>query len=197
MEPRDTYATENPEYKQDKSWAKQHLGWLIVISLLLIGIIAVFIWKNIESNRYEDRIEAMELYYNDQIDSIVINENKAFLQKIMKPLVWAVRSEMIRENLEQVKDYMRQFVQAEEMQVELVMVVNDQGQIIASTNQKLEGQQYSGEFSSALLGVDDITVKNYEGNKLIAAAPIVSFSAKIGTLVVIYQPNEYNLEYKE
>ena len=190
---RDTGATENPKVGDiQESWFKRNKSWLIITGVLLILLIAIFVWKYIEGRNYEKQLVEQQELYQSKINTTVHQESKAFLSKIMKPLTWAVRTEMLKDNMDQVNDYMEQFVKEEH--IELIMVIDADGDIVASTDLKRVGQRYSDEYSEALLSVNGITVKDYENESIIAAAPIMGYNSKLGTLIMVYKPSVYYIQ---
>ena len=190
---RDTGATENPKvWDIQESWFKRNRSWLIIIGVLLILMITLFIWKYIGEKNYEKQLVEQQELYQSKINTTVHQESKAFLSKIMKPLTWAVRTEILKDNMDQVNDYMEQFVKEEH--IELIMVIDADGDIVASTDLKKVGQRYSDEYSAALLSVNGITVKDYENESIIAAAPVMGYNSKLGTLIMVYKPSVYYIK---
>jgi len=119
------------------------------------------------------------------------SNNKANLKLLMQPFVWAVRGELTRGNNEQVDVYFKQLVQND--RIEEISFIDSVGVVMISTNKKYEGKTINADFVSTMLKADEITIVN-KMNKRIIGAPVLSIDRKIGTLILIYRSEPFQLE---
>ena len=157
-----------------------------VITTLLVAILAVvvvYFWKDIQGNRQRKAVI-------EQATLQLQNKNKEMLVLLCKPLVWNIRAEMLRENLEQVVLFTNDMVK--EKNLESIHLINPSGNFLVSTNKKLEGQSASGMFDAALLTTDSTMVFSTASGELIAASPVMGYDKKLCTLVLQYIPAAFD-----
>jgi len=97
------------------------------------------------------------------------------------PLVWVVRSEMMRGSFDQLNQYLAQLVKEPNMKE--IIVARLDGRIVAATNKKREGTLASSAFPVDMLRVEAITVTTLENGDLLVAAPVLGLNARLGTLI--------------
>ena len=155
---------------------------LSTIIFALVVLVAVYFWKDIEGKNKKAEVEKMA---TEQL----LQSNKEMLKLLAKPLVWNIRTEMIRGNMEQVDIYMKEMVQEKNFQ--FIHLVGPDGKILISTNKKLEGQQADGMFDSLLLKTDSVFIINKGNEVLISAAPVMGFEKKLATIIINYTPVQF------
>lgn len=149
------------------------------VFLLLGALIISILWGVLKANRLEKRhaeaIEQINADYQAKMDSIaLINASQ-----VISSLTWAVRSEMTRDNLEQVNTYFIQLIK--EPSIESIQLVeHTTGKVILSTNKKDEGTIQSDEF---VLNTKAPTSQLKE-NKIQSVAPVFGLSEQLGILVI-------------
>ncbi len=99
----------------------------------------------------------------------------------MKPLVWAVRSALIRKNDDEIAQYFYELVQEEAIRE--VLLVNIDGQVTVSTNKKNENQPFKNIYPQANLGVNKVTFVAKE-KTFQMIAPVLALDQKLGTLFI-------------
>ncbi len=171
--------TNNSEEKPKKNVFTTFL-WKNKIPVFLIVIIgAIVLYYNlrinsIESTHFEEMSSTIR-NYNLQIDSIQISS----LTQTVKVFSWAIRSEMIRNNIEQVNQFFLAFIK--EKGVERIDLINPESAlIILSTDMKQEGITISD--SRILQAENTITVQDSVGLRIIS--PIMGLEKKIGIISV-------------
>jgi hypothetical protein len=107
-------------------------------------------------------------------------------------MVWTIREELLRQNLEQVNLFTNDMVK--EKNLESIHLIEPSGNFLVSTNKKLEGQSASGMFDATLLATDSILVVSTADGWLIAASPVMGYDKRMCTLVLQYQPEAFNAE---
>lgn len=148
-------------------------------SLLALLLILVLIWSAIRLKRSEKQHEAVTStlinQYELQIDSIQI----ANMILTVRVFTWAIRGELIRNNLDQVDQYFTRFIKEPQI-ARLQLIHPDSLRIILSTNRKDEGMILEDK---GLSEVDKITIQtDSTGVRLIN--PIMGLDEKIGLLIV-------------
>ncbi|MDZ4204270.1 MAG: hypothetical protein U1C46_05570 [Bacteroidales bacterium] len=150
----------------------------VAVIFILIAI-AVFIWAqvkicNMEKNFSKQKSEIIN-NYEIKIDSL----NLATWQLTSKVFSWAIRSELIRENIEQVNQFFLSFIK--EPNITKIQLINPEDSfILISSDKKDEGQLAS---EPIMLLTDKMAT--YKDSLLIKTiTPIMGLNSKIGILVI-------------
>lgn len=165
--------------KQPAEKSKNILQKHPFVFLLLGALIISVLWGVLKVNRLEKAhqatIEQLNMDYQQKMDSLaLINASQ-----VVSAVTWAVRSEMTRDNLEQVNTYFIQLIK--EPSIENIQLVNQtSGEVILSTNKKDEGTTVSDEF---VLNAKEPT-SIIKGEKIYSAAPVFGLSQQLGVLVI-------------
>ena len=158
------------------------------ISVLILSILAltsVYLWKESENEKQNLIIK--------KAATLQINKNQQDLLKIMaKPLVWDIRSEMLRGNLEQVDLLISDLVKEKDFRY--IHLIAPNGIVILSTNKGLEGKQIGNEIAAYLLVVDSPTVVELIDKTIVVAAPVMGIDKRLATLVMGCKTVEIKLE---
>ncbi len=161
-------------------------NWRIVGAMLLVLFAAgTYLWKDIAVKRAkaataERAAEAMG------------EQARAGMRLAALPLVWAVRSEMMRGNIEQVNEYLNQFVREPNMK-ELAVAAAD-GRIVAATDKRREGAPAAEVYPPDALKADTVTAAVQKDGNILVAAPVMGLNARLGTLVMIASPPTFSPE---
>ncbi len=162
---------------------------IIIVSLGFSGYLWISKGQAIKKQAKEFEAEKTMLIQQAQ-ELFQINSEK-HLELMMKTFVWAVRGEMIRGNQEQANQYFKQLVKADK--IEEVTLVDKKGQILITTNKKNEGNQLATDYADDVMKVEELTIFN-QGNRQVVAAPIMSLDSHMGTLLVIYNTDVFQIE---
>lgn len=154
-----------------------------LITLLLVNMSKNARIKEVQEKAAQDR-EVLVTNANQRIS----DNTTYFLRTLMMPFAWSVRTAMLAGNVEQVDQYLYQFVQ--EPNFELVLVTDANGKIISTTNQKYKGEAFENHFNAALLRAEDITLDTADSTNIKVATPIMGLNSKLGTLYTVYKPEE-------
>ena len=100
-----------------------------------------------------------------------------------------VRAEVLKDNLQQVDDYFRQFIR--ERGVQSIVYVDKAGRVAVATDRKLEGQAASGFVAAGLLDATEPTFEETPPS-LRLAIPVMGFDARVGVLIL-----DYNIQGKK
>lgn len=146
---------------------------LILIIMIILGYHMIIV-NSLESE-FAAKSVSLKKEYTLKIDSIKI----ANLQQTIKVFSWAVRSELNRENFEEVNQFFLNFVK--EKGIRMINLVNpENGTIILSTDKKNEGETMTDK---QLLDVTDLKVFA-DSTQLKVAVPIMGLNTKNGVLIV-------------
>lgn len=188
LETREPGASANGEKQPEHAAGKSFIvaQWrLIIILVLALAVAGMYVWKNVAVNSVKTQL-------TERAGRIIAEQNRSLLQVAVVPLAWAVRSEMIRDNFDQVDQYLTQFVKEQNMKE--VVVAKPDGTIVVATNKKLEGSSVEGIFPPSVLQLDKTTVNTLENGDLMVVSPVMGISAKVGVLILLYTPSNYNLQ---
>jgi len=156
--------------------------WRLVGALLLaLATAGTYVWKNVAVSRARAEMAQNAGQFVDE-------RNRSCLRLAAVPLVWAVRSEMMRGNYDQVNQYLTRFVKEPGMKE--LLVAGADGRVVAATDKRREGASVSTAFPSAP-GVDTITVTPGENGEIMVSAPIMGLNDKLGVLVLVSTPPRY------
>lgn len=158
------------------------LGFILnhkIIFILLLIICALLIYHvikiNVIENEHARTTEILKKEYSLHIDSMRI----ANLQQTIRVFSWAVRSEMNRDNLEEVNQFFLTFVK--EKDIRMITLINpENSKIILSTDKKNEGQEINDR---QILDAMDLKVLA-DSSQLQLVVPIMGLNIKKGVLVV-------------
>jgi len=158
--------------------------YLTIIAILIVAVIVVFLWKEISVRGVSARYEEERAGIVEQTRTALVDQTREMLRLSAVPLGWSVRTEMIRENYHQIDDYMQRLVK--EPHVNRIALVDYEGSILIATDKKLEGQKADSVFPSSILEVGKVTVHDEGTEEVLVAVPILSYDARLGTLVLAY-----------
>ncbi len=174
----------HPEQDTKKSFVVTH--WRLIGCLLLVLAIAgMYLWKNIAVNCVKDQLA-------ERTGQIITDQNRSLLRLAVVPLVWAVRTEMINGNYDQINQYLSQFVK--EKNIKGIVVAKPDGTIVVATNKKLEGAAVASVFPPSVLQEDKTTVSTQENGDIMVVSPVMGVSEKLGVLILLYTPPGYSLQ---
>lgn len=151
---------------------------LVTILIGILAVLVVFFWKDFEGERQRKEIT--------KVATLQIEEkNQEMMMLIAKPMVWSIRSEMLRGNLEQVDMFTTDMVRMRNFQ--FIYLIEPDGNILIATDKRMEGQQFEEKFQQDVLKVESTVVFPEEENLLVMAAPVMGYDRRLATLVVAYR----------
>lgn len=159
--------------------------FLITLVVFLVLLSALWIWKSVEIRNLKKAAETRQNELQQQASRELVSTHEEHLKLLAKPFVWAVRSEMMRDNMSQVNLYMSEMVR--EKNFELVALVNEKGMIISSTNKKNEGQPFSTIGKSSDLYTDNTNLQTEQNSMVSMTSPVMGFNNRLGTLFIKYR----------
>lgn len=152
-----------------------------VATTVMVGVILLVgmcFFKDIQSD-----IEKKAL---TESANITIKENDETMLKVLsKSVVWSVRSEMLRGNNEQVDLLISDLVKENNFQY--IHIVETTGNVLLSTNKKLEGQPVQNADVVNNLNADKTVIINAADSTTILVSPIMGYDSRLGTMVLCYR----------
>jgi len=159
-------------------------GIYISIIVVLTVIAGIWIWKDIQLNNLKNESESQALEMKQQFKQQILETQSQDLRSIIKPLVWAVRSEMLKTNSTDLNFYINELVKEKGFQ--FILIVDDKNLVLSSTNKKWEGNPFEATGIAADLTTDSTIVKTVNDNLILASAPIMGFNKRLGTVVISF-----------
>ncbi|MEO8413633.1 MAG: hypothetical protein ABI472_08230 [Ginsengibacter sp.] len=155
---------------------------IFTIIISLITIVCVYYWKDYQAKKQKEAIEQMATVQ-------LMQNNIDMLKLLSKPLVWSIRSEMLRGNLEQVNIYTNDMVKAKNFQ--FIYLISPGDSMIISTDKKFQGQNAKGMFDDKSLHTDSLVAVNDDNKSLTVFAPVMGYDSRLATLVYRYTPVKF------
>lgn len=164
---------------------------------VFLGIVLlVFAWKQIAVNQAESRLEKerTEMAQNLETErSIMIRKAREYADSQYKKeeerfgqvLSWAVRGELIRNNLDQISQYLNELVKMKD--TERVVVISDEGKLLVSTDKKLEEAEGKDLYPAEVLQQRKITLMSDVDGKKLLIVPVMGLNSRLATVVISYK----------
>lgn len=154
----------------------------ILISLTVL--IVVYLWQDFSAKRERSRVI--------NAAAAQVNENThEMLRLISRPMVWSIRAELLRGNREQIDLLISDMVR--EQNFENIFVTDNAGEIIISTTKRQEGQNAASFIEPEMVAPENTTLFPGDNNTIVLSAPILGFDRRLGTLVIQYAPQPFEL----
>ncbi|TVQ94357.1 MAG: hypothetical protein EA393_00985 [Bacteroidetes bacterium] len=151
---------------------------LVTAFIGILAVLIVYLWKDLQGQRQKKEIiEVATLQLEEK--------NQEMMMLIARPMVWSIRSEMLRGNLEQVDMFTTDMVRMRNFQ--FIYLIEPDGNTLISTDKRMEGQQFEERFRQEILKVESTVVFPEEENLLVMAAPVMGYDRRLATLVVAYR----------
>ncbi len=157
--------------------------WIIIIVLIVVGA-SLYFYQSYQLSHQRKGLSA-------QADSALVKQNNAILEMTAKPLIWAIRSEMLRNNLDEINVFTSDLVK--EKNVTEISLINAVGKIINSTDKKLEGAMAKDEYMT-YLKTDSVQVFNLSDSTARLIAPVMGYQSKLGVVILNYKITKFNPE---
>ena len=158
--------------------------------VVLVGIIVIiFAWKLIAVSKVESdmakKLENERVIITQQAREYADKQYLKEEERFGQVLSWAVRGELIRNNLDQIDQYLSEIVKMKD--TERVVLIGDDGQLLVSTDKRLEEAKGTEIFPKEILNLQKITVKSDVDGRKILVVPVMGLNKKIATVVVSYK----------
>lgn len=168
-------------------------AWVsLVLLLILFGVIG---WSVFATNANERRF-AEERQRLDQKLAADVGDARRQMQEALSDqtremrglfgtaLAWAVRSSMLRENLDEIDQYFMELVK--NPHIALVLLADSEGKVLRSTDRKYLETQFATHFPPALLQDAGVSIHAGAGNAVRLVLPIQGLTSRLGTVLLEY-----------
>jgi hypothetical protein len=162
--------------------------FIYTLLVLVLVILGMYLWKVLAVRSLDKKMDLQRTEMIQKQQMALDIQARDMLRLSALPLAWAVRTEMMRENLSQVDDYFRDFVREEG--VLSIFLIDKENKVVLATNRKLETQSAGQVVSQTIRDAKDIVIEN-TGSGLRLGVPIMGFKEKMGLLVVDYQTQNF------
>jgi L-lactate utilization protein LutC len=182
-------ATVNEKQPSEKANTKGGISEFVrthkMITFLLAALVILALWAFIKISLMENKFKKdtlkLKSAYENKIDSLTTRQ----LTLSSKVFSWAIRSELTRENKEQVNQFFMNFIKEPGVsKVEFVSALD--GKVTLSTNKKDEGSVFPNQV--AVMTTETINYRN--DSVLSIVSPVMGLNNKLGVLVIEYNLNK-------
>ncbi len=151
-----------------------------VSTVLILLLLVVFVWFSIKiyinEKKFSNEKTQLITQYESKIDSLQTKHLK-FATEVFS---WSVRSELLRNNTENLNQLLSVFVR--QSGADLVQLINPKNNIVLlSSDKKFEGTSLE---TTAFSNLTSTTVYTEE-NSVKIISPVMGFNDKIGVLIVV------------
>lgn len=164
--------------------------------LLAVLLIAVFAWQRVAVNRAEARLAAERQSLTQQFETdraalgarlreFALIQDRTALARLGTALAWAVRGELIRNNLDQIDQYFKELVRMP--RVQRVVLAGQDGKVLVATDSKFLGQPVTQLHPADVLTTPQVVAQTTpQGYRLVI--PVMGLNVRMGTVVIEYSP---------
>jgi type II secretory pathway pseudopilin PulG len=157
---------------------------LIAIIAIIVAFAVLWMVKDSQLQVLRTQTAKDNQRLERQAQEAVIRAHEQQLRLLAKPFSWAVRIEMMNNSINQINLYANELVK--ERNISSIIIVNQAGKIISSTDKKWEGRDFSAVGKQSYLDTDSTIVENIKDSVLMMSSPIMGFNNRLGTLVLTY-----------
>jgi hypothetical protein len=163
--------------------------WLTFVIVLLVTVF--FAVEHASFNAAEQRYKALTGELQAQQASLQAHDADSRRRTAEETdmlfgtaLGWAVRSAMLRKNLDEIDQYVSAL--ARNPRIQLVLVADRNGKVLLSSDRRLQGGRLSAHLPTVLLNVDEVTVESADAARRHLVVPVQGLTTRLGTVVVRY-----------
>ena len=160
----------------------------IIILLLFGAILVLLILFLLQRNKYKKDLDKRLKAVREDTDKEILNRTLGLLRLSVIPFLWAMRSELMKGDLNQIDQYFNQYVK--EPGIAYVAFIENNGNIRIATNKKTEGRPFSEIFPETLAGIESISIIEKANDEKLILAPVTGLNEKLGSIAVVYHPRE-------
>lgn len=166
--------------------------YLYIIGGLVILLTGVFAWKVLAVRSVEKEMAEQRVQIIEKSQRIIADKTKYFLRLTVMPFTWAIRKEMLRDNYEQINEYLVQFIK--EPHVKLIIISGTDGTIKAATDKKMEGQALYSLYPQVQNDLNEIAISDDKKGNILLASPLMGYNKKLGMLLMVYEPDKVDFD---
>jgi uncharacterized membrane protein affecting hemolysin expression len=155
---------------------------LILLALLAIGL---FVWRMVDARQAEQRLAAQKAALAQQSEQDVQARTNELLRLLAAPIAWAVHGPLARKELGPINGLFNEL--ARDPNLREVMLIDNQGQVLAATNKARLGAPLADDIPAQGLEVNAPTVLPHTAGTAFLFVPIMEPNSRLGTVVIYYQ----------
>lgn len=170
---------------------------LWVSLVLLVLLIVVFAWGQVgagaaerllatERQQLAQQVEAERAAVRREAQEALARQGENAQRLFGTALAWAVRSAMLRNNLDEVDQYFGDLVKTG--RIPLALLADAEGKVLLATDRKYLESRFSEHFPAELLQQPDVSIHPDEGNRRRLVLPIQGLTSRLGTVLLVYAP---------
>jgi hypothetical protein len=164
-------------------------------AFVLVGIIIfVFAWKQIAVGKVESdmskKLESERALITQQAREHADKQYKQEEERFGQVLAWAVRSELIRNNIDQIGLYLNDIVK--QIDADRIVLISESGELLVSTDKRLEDVKGSDVYPKDVINEHKVAIKSDVNGKKLLIAPISDFNKRVAVLVISYNQARIN-----
>ncbi len=174
-------------------WERRLPMWVSLVLVLLIAI--VFVWSRLSIGAAESRLEKerQELTQKYEAQRVALLErtwqasarqDDEAQRRFGTALAWAVRAELIRNNLDQVDQFFNAIARME--RVKRVVLASQEGKVLLASDKRYQGGEFTALYDAALLATPQVSVLAGPDGDRRLVLPIMGITARLGTVVLDY-----------
>lgn len=137
------------------------------------------------------KAEEYRVLVKEQAARQVLQVQENQLKSLAKPLVWALRAEMMKGNTEKINLYIDDLIK--ENNVQSMTVTNPNGKVLASSERKTVGKAFPIPWEDTEKKANETLIKRLDEHTLLMASPIMGFNNRLGTVYLQYSVQPLNL----
>jgi hypothetical protein len=172
---------------------------LWVSLVLAVLLVVTYAWQRAAANRAEARLgnerqtmareaAAERTALLTQVRQLADARSDEAHRRFGTALAWAVRGEMVRNNLDQVDQYFAELVRLE--RISRVVLAGRDGKVLVSSDRKFLSSEASALYPADALSAEQVAVRpDADGGKLLVI-PVMGLNARLGTVLVSYRQPE-------
>jgi hypothetical protein len=171
---------------------------LWVSLVLLVLWLVTFAWQSLAQRRLEARLEqdreAMASQFETdrqnlfgQLRSRVGSEADESRRQFGLALAWAVRGEMIRNNLDQVDQFFTEIVRLPNTE-RVLLIGADDNKVLVSTDRRHQGADGAAVVGADTLQVQQVSVRAGQNGTRELVIPVMGLNSRLGTVIVTTRP---------
>jgi hypothetical protein len=193
------------EQSQSNTAAQVKRGWSVErkVNLVLIVFLAalgagMYLWKMSTERVLVDKVSLSEAK-QVQVRAEVVNQARQLnyqsteeaLRRFSVPLAWAIRREVMANNLDQVDQYFTDLIQVPG--IESAVYATPDGKVMVATNSKQLTAPFFSFYPAEYLKARNVRVEQVANGNWQAIIPILGLNQDMGVVVLEVKPAAYPL----
>lgn len=161
---------------------------IVLIVLVILLPFSVYWFMDLQTEKINVRHQVAMDSLKARTSKIIQEKDRINLQTVARVFSWAVRAELMRNNMEQLNQIMVELVKTQGYRQ--VVLLSETGAVVLSTDKKYEGREYTANFYSQIAGSDQVQLNVMKTGDLLVSAPVYGFDKRLGSVVISYTPEK-------